>query len=154
MGLGSYIHPPASPPNKVVQVATGLFRLPYTAVKKVVRGTQYVANTGITATQAMGDAYRRTTAARRAIAAQPATAARPVTATRPATAAQPAHEYRPSTREPVMSRTRIAAAEATKAKVGGVNKSKVKKPVVKPVKKVVKKPLVKPAKKKVVIRRK
>jgi len=46
-----------------------------------------------------------------------------------------------------------ALADAKSAR-GGADKSKVKKPVVKPVKKVVKKPLVKPAKKKVVIRRK
>ena len=84
---------------------------------------------GLAATQATANAYRR------------ATAARPATKV----ASQQAYEYIPSAREPVMSRARIAAAEAAKAKVGGVNKSKVKKPI----KKVVQKPLVQPAKKKV-----
>ena len=105
-----------------------------TPIKGVRNRVREGLQLGLAATQATANAYRR------------ATAARPATKV----ASPQAYEYIPSAREPVMSRARIAAAEAAKAKVGGVNKSKVKNPI----KKVVKKPLVKPAKKKVVIRRK
>jgi hypothetical protein len=128
MGLGSHAHPPNSPPSKGYQLVSGLASLPYEGVKKVYKSTKYIAKTGINATHAMGAVVAR--------------------ATQTKVAVQPEHVYIPSAREPVRSRMRIAEAEAAKAKNGGsANKSKVKKPVKKPVKKLVKKPVKKPVKK-------
>jgi hypothetical protein len=144
MGLGSHAHPPDSPPSLPWQTFRGVARIPYNIGKKVVRGTRYIANTGINTTQAIGAAVAR------------ATANKSSGATQTKVAVQPEHVYIPSAREPVRSRMRIA--EAAKAKNGGsANKSKVKKLVKKlvkkPLKKLVKKPLVKPTRKKVAPKR-